>query len=1297
MSRVSLKTDYIDGQILYGDDLNTNNKVIQLGVNDNQDQIDKLSRDKANSTDIIELKEQVANKADKDYVDEELDKKVDGAYVDNQLALKADKSELNNKADKSEVAAKADTSYVNAQLATKANTSDLANKADIDDLATKADRSYVDTQLKTKADVSALTSKADTSYVDQQLANKANTSDLANKTDRSYVDNQLALKADKSSLAAKADTSYVNEQLATKANTSYVDLQLETKADVSALTSKADTSYVDEQLETKTDKTYVDNQLALKADKSSLAAKVDKTYVDSQLATKADTTYVNEQLETKADKSTIGDLSSLQTSSKDNLVNAINEAASSKQIPIASSNTLGGIKVGANLEIEEDGTLNATGGGTGGGTSDYNELSNIPTINGIKIKGTLVSDDLNLVSKEDLNTELATKADTSYVDQQLATKANTSYVDSQLETKADISSLLDKADTAYVNEQLTVKADKTYVNSQLETKADKSSLAAKVNKTYVDSQLANKADTSYVDSQLEAKADVSALTLKADTSYVDEQLETKANTTSVNEQLATKADKSALAAKVDKTYVNTQLGNKADTSYVNTQLGNKADTSYVNTQLDKKQNKLTPGSNITIVDNTISAIVDLSNYYNKTTSDSRYLAKNVVNLQAGSNLDTIKTPGFYFFAKEVANNPKSTKNGYLFVLPKSGDYAAQLVISEDNDGFFYRVTLFSSSSSGPAWTPWVNSSTSKLIGVLEDLKTNNKSDLVSALNEVYDMASYYVVINKNQNIDLNDYVDNKRYDIGRNNAYTVTNGPFGNDKYEGKGIILDVYSVKESGGESSATLKLYQVLNTTTLSNEYEKMYRTATVNEELNVLNEVVKSSVSGFSEWKPLVYKSSNFGDSMPIGATIEWFGTDIPSNFLELNGQEISRTTYKELFDIVGTVFGSGNGTTTFNLPNKKGRMSIGLNPDDTDFNTLGKKGGSKTHLMTINELVNHTHPIAYGGSQTGESEAVVGSNGVVNPNNRTIIKAEGQNQPFNIMNPYIVSKFIVKAKNSTGYVKQGANVIANLDSSSDTDALSASMGKELKSRNPNRIFFNRLSDIGLSSFTTLDEIVEQVPVDCTFQVYVSKEDATKMYNQVGGAGNLPTPLDGLLTVQKLNSNQYVYIQYQTTETICTPENKGQVGTYTTFKKDSYTSWTNNIKASITAYPNYVVIGAVSYQIFELRNVKAQSGDTTKLSLENGKVKIGKDVHHVTVSAQCCDSTDARTGRAIYIYKNSEKIARSLINMGTNFQESLHISPYVVEVQEGDYLGIYVEGSGIKFSGGSDLTWLTVEEKD
>ena len=1157
MSRVSLKTDYTDGQVLYGDDLNTNNEVIQLGVNNNQDQIDKLSRDKANSTDIIELKEQVANKADKDYVDEELDKKVDGAYVDSQLALKADKSELNNKADKSEVAAKADTSYVDQQLATKANTSDLANKADIDDLATKADRSYVDTQLETKADVSELTSKADTSYVNEQLATKANTSDLANKTDKTYVDNQLALKADKSSLASKADTSYVDEQLENKADTSYVD----------------------------------------------------------------------EQLDIKADKSTIGDLSSLQTSSKDNLVNAINEAASSKQIPIASSNTLGGIKVGANLEIEEDGTLNATGGGTSGGTSDYNELSNIPTINGVKVKGTLTSDDLDIVSKDSLTTSLATKADTSYVNTQLKTKADTTYVNNQLSSKADASALLDKADMSYVNEQLATKAD----------------------------------------------------------------------TSSVNEQLATKADKSALATKADTSYVNTQLGNKADTSYVNTQLGNKADTSYVNTQLDKKQNKLTPGSNITIVDNTISAVVDLSNYYNKTTSDSRYLAKNVVNLQASSNLDTIKTPGFYFFAKEVANNPKSTKNGYLFVLPKSGDYAAQLVISEDNDGFFYRVTLFSSSSSGPVWTPWVNSSTSKLIGVLEDLKTNNKSDLVSALNEVYDMASYYVVINKNQNIDLNDYVDNKRYDIGRNNTYTVTNGPFGNDKYEGKGIILDVYSVKESGGESSATLKLYQVLNTTTLSNEYEKMYRTATVNEELNVLNEVVKSSVSGFSEWKPLVYKSSNFGDSMPIGATIEWFGTDIPSNFLELNGQEISRTTYKELFDIVGTVFGSGNGTTTFNLPNRKGRMSIGLNPDDTDFNTLGKKGGSKTHLMTINELVNHTHPIAYGGSQTGESEAVVGSNGVVNPDNRTIIKAEGQNQPFNIMNPYIVSKFIVKAKNSTGYVKQGANVIANLDSSSDTDALSASMGKELKSKNPNRIFFNRLSDIGLSSFTTLDEIVEQVPVDCTFQVYVSKEAATKMYNQVGGAGNLPTPLDGLLTVQKLNSNQYVYIQYQTTETICTPENKGQVGTYTTFKKDSYTSWTNNIKASITAYPGYVVTGAGSYQIFELRNVKAQSGDTTKLSLENGKVKIGKDVHHVTVSAQCCDSTDARTGRAMYIYKNSEKVARSLSNIGASFQESLQISPYVVEVQEGDYLGLYVEGSGIKFSGGSDLTWFTVEEKD
>ena len=65
-------------------------------------------------------------------------------------------------------------------------------------------------------------------------------------------------------------------------------------------------------------------------------------------------------------------------------------------VPVASKTTLGGIKVGKNLTIDADGTLNAIGGGSGSGTSDYNEIENKPTINGVEISGDKTAEDYGI-------------------------------------------------------------------------------------------------------------------------------------------------------------------------------------------------------------------------------------------------------------------------------------------------------------------------------------------------------------------------------------------------------------------------------------------------------------------------------------------------------------------------------------------------------------------------------------------------------------------------------------------------------------------------------------------------------------------------------------------------------------------------------------------------------------------------------------------------------------------------------------------------------------------------------------
>jgi microcystin-dependent protein len=109
------------------------------------------------------------------------------------------------------------------------------------------------------------------------------------------------------------------------------------------------------------------------------------------------------------------------------------------------------------------------------------------------------------------------------------------------------------------------------------------------------------------------------------------------------------------------------------------------------------------------------------------------------------------------------------------------------------------------------------------------------------------------------------------------------------------------------------------------------------------------------------------------MPIGTIIEYSGIiGIPVNFLECNGAAISRVTYAQLFTNIGTTYGSGNNVTTFNLPDRRGRVAVGIGSDGTTGNgnghvtnvtapniALGRTFGRETHTLNINEIPSHNH--------------------------------------------------------------------------------------------------------------------------------------------------------------------------------------------------------------------------------------------------------------------------------------------------------------------------------------------------
>ena len=73
------------------------------------------------------------------------------------------------------------------------------------------------------------------------------------------------------------------------------------------------------------------------------------------------------------------------------------------------------------------------------------------------------------------------------------------------------------------------------------------------------------------------------------------------------------------------------------------------------------------------------------------------------------------------------------------------------------------------------------------------------------------------------------------------------------------------------------------------------------------------------------------------VPSGAVIPFAGSTAPQGYLLCNGQAVSRTLYQNLFDVIGTTYGEGDGSTTFNLPNLQDKFiqGVGTNAIGTEM--------------------------------------------------------------------------------------------------------------------------------------------------------------------------------------------------------------------------------------------------------------------------------------------------------------------------------------------------------------------------
>lgn len=134
-----------------------------------------------------------------------------------------------------------------------------------------------------------------------------------------------------------------------------------------------------------------------------------------------------------------------------------------------------------------------------------------------------------------------------------------------------------------------------------------------------------------------------------------------------------------------------------------------------------------------------------------------------------------------------------------------------------------------------------------------------------------------------------------------------------------------------------------------------------------------------------------------TVPAGVVSPYAGSSAPSGYLLCYGQAVSRSTYSSLFSAIGTTYGTGDGSTTFNLPDLRGRAIAGQ--DDmggssanrltgqtggVNGDTLGGTGGDETHTLTTAQLAAHTHTVSsvtvYGWTGGGGGDGSFGGSGL-----------------------------------------------------------------------------------------------------------------------------------------------------------------------------------------------------------------------------------------------------------------------------------------------------------------------------
>ena len=163
--------------------------------------------------------------------------------------------------------------------------------------------------------------------------------------------------------------------------------------------------------------------------------------------------------------------------------------------------------------------------------------------------------------------------------------------------------------------------------------------------------------------------------------------------------------------------------------------------------------------------------------------------------------------------------------------------------------------------------------------------------------------------------------------------------------------------------------------------------------------------------------IITAPQMASGIPTGSIITFVGTIAPSGWLLCDGTEFNRSIYPDLFAVIGTAYGAGDGSTTFGLPDLRGRMALGLDNmggtsadrvTNIQADAMGGADGEENHLLTVEELAAHTHTVEIGSLTLadGWEDATTTNSGPITSS------STGGDQAHNNMPPFMALNYLIK---------------------------------------------------------------------------------------------------------------------------------------------------------------------------------------------------------------------------------------------------------------------------------------------